>query len=79
MATLNNLYVFVETEDVSYASEISSHPVEKGIEVSDHIKQGPCELSISGKIVKSGSRKASNILSRLRKELPAEFTSRSPL
>ena len=51
MALINGLYVFCETEEVNQNVEVSSHPVESGIPLSDHAKRGPITLSISGYIV----------------------------
>lgn len=67
MALINNNYVFVENEDISYGGESTSHPVEKGIEISDHYKRNPIELSISGKIVNTKKAKAKDILDKLKK------------
>ena len=38
MALINGLYVFCETEEVNQSVEVSSHPVESGIPLSDHAK-----------------------------------------
>lgn len=65
MALINNLYVFVENEDVSYDVESTSHPVEKGIEITDHIQRKPTSISISGKIVDCDGGKASEILEKV--------------
>lgn len=51
MALINGLYVFVENEDVEYSTEITTHPVEDGIELTDHVKRKAVTISISGKIV----------------------------
>lgn len=67
MALLNNIYVFVEDESVEYSGESTSHPVEKGIELTDHYKRSPIEISISGKIVDNKKEKAADILNKLNK------------
>lgn len=67
MALINNNYVFVDTEELAYGAEISSHPIETGEETSDHIRKTPLSISIAGKIVNSGNKKASTILSNLKK------------
>lgn len=67
ISLINNLYVFVENEDISYSGESTSHPVEKGIEISDHYKRSPVELSLSGKIVDNKKTKAKDILDKLKK------------
>lgn len=66
MALINNNYVFVENEDLSHDVESTSHPVEKGVEITDHVKRSPYELSISGKIVDHDGAKASDILAKLK-------------
>lgn len=64
---LNNIYVFCEEESVEYSGESTSHPVEKGIELTDSYKRSPIELSISGKIVDNKKEKAKDILNKLNK------------
>lgn len=66
MALVNNLYVFVENEDLTHDIESTSHPVEKGIDITDHVRRKPYELSISGKIVDYGSTKATDILNKIK-------------
>ena len=51
MALINDTYVFVNTEDVSREVTASSHPVEEGIELTDHVRQSPLVLSLTGEIV----------------------------
>lgn len=65
MALINNNPVFVESEDVSNTTEISEHPVEKGAAISDHSQKQPVQLSISGKIVNHGSKKAADIVASI--------------
>lgn len=67
MALINNLYVFVESESVNHNVESTSHPVENGIALTDHVRRQPLTISISGKIVKHGNMEASAILSELLK------------
>ena len=67
LALLNNIYVFVEDESVEYSGESTSHPVEKGIELTDHYKRSPIEISLSGKIVSNKKEKAKDILNKLNK------------
>lgn len=51
MAFINNYHVFVESEDVSRGVEISTHPVENGLDITDNVKRSPVTLSLSGEIV----------------------------
>ena len=65
MATINGIYVFVEDENVGYSSTIPQHPVEKGLPITDNVRNEPITLSISGKIVDTSQYKAATILSKL--------------
>lgn len=65
MALINNNRVFVTEESVSRDVESSSHPVEKGIDLTDTVKRSPITLSISGFIVDVGNVKAKDILVKL--------------
>ncbi len=65
MATINGIYIFVENESVSRSSTIPQHPVEKGLPISDNVKEEPKSLSISGKIVSTANKKADTIISEL--------------
>lgn len=66
MATINNLYVWVENEEITNTTESTAHPVEKGLPITDCVVRRPVELSISGKIVKSGNMKATDIVKKLK-------------
>ncbi len=39
MALINQIYVFVETEEVKRDTQISDHPVEEGIDLTDQVKR----------------------------------------
>lgn len=58
---------FVEKEDIDRDTEISQHPVEKGLPTTDSIRVQPKTLSISGKIVAVGSQSAATIISKIEK------------
>jgi len=51
LSYINDLYIFVEDEEVARSVTASEHPVEQGVDITDHIKPDPAELSITGKIV----------------------------
>ena len=51
MALINQIYVFVETEEVKRDTQISDHPVEEGIDLTDQVKRSPLLLCLSGEIV----------------------------
>lgn len=65
MALINgSLYIFVEKEDVKRGIEAVTHPVEKGIDITDHVRRNPVSILISGNIV---GKTAADILSQLTK------------
>ena len=51
MALLNGIYIFVKNENVDYALDVTDHPVEKGINISDHARRQSYTISLSGEIV----------------------------
>ena len=51
MALINNLYVFVESEEVQREINSTSHPVEKDINITDHVTRNPIKLLLKGRIV----------------------------
>lgn len=59
IAYINNTYVFVQDEQVTRGVEISEHPVESGLDLTDNIKRNPVTISISGEIV--GKNAASDL------------------
>lgn len=63
MAILNGMYIFVEDESINRDVEITSHPVEKGIDISDSVKIKPVTVSLKGKIVHYGGESSDAIKS----------------
>lgn len=51
MSYINGYYIFVENEKVSRDVDVSSYPVEKGLDLTDNIKRSPITISLSGLIV----------------------------
>lgn len=51
MALLEDWYLFVKEESVSSDVEVSEHPVEKGLDITDNVKKNPLVISLSGEIV----------------------------
>ncbi|OAB48271.1 phage baseplate protein [Paenibacillus antarcticus] len=51
MALLNGHYILVEDESPSYEVEITDQPVDRDIDLSDHVQRKARTLSISGVIV----------------------------
>ena len=66
MALINNHYIFVVDEDIDYTVESTSHPVEKGIDITDHIQRKPINLSLNGKIIDNNTAKAADILGKIK-------------
>jgi len=51
MAYIDDIYIFVEEETVDKSVEVSSHPVEKGLDTTDNVKRSPIVIDIQGEIV----------------------------
>ncbi len=51
MATINGIQVWVKDESFDNSIESTEHPVEKGVGITDHVKENPVMLDISGEIV----------------------------
>lgn len=66
MALINNLPIFIETEDWSDTVESTSHPVEKGEPLTDHVKKLPLSVSLRGKIVDYGGLSAKSIFDKIK-------------
>lgn len=56
MALINNIYVFVQKEEFNSNIEVSTHPTEKGIDITDNVKKTPMVLSITGEVVGKKSK-----------------------
>ena len=65
MATINNIYIFVVDEDLDRSSKIPQHPVEKGLPLTDNVRNEPKTLSISGKIVDTPQYEAEVAISKI--------------
>lgn len=65
MALINNIYIHVKEEQVKRDLDVTEHAVEEGLPITDNVKRKPIELSLSGYIVKAGSTKAADIISKL--------------
>lgn len=65
MPTINNIYVWVEGEDVDRSVTVPQHPVETGLPITDNVRKNPKILSISGKIVDTSNLSAKAIISKI--------------
>ncbi|WP_196426464.1 phage baseplate protein [Paenibacillus campinasensis] len=48
MAKIDDHYILVESENPTFENEITSQPVEKGVDVSDHVQRKPRTLNLTG-------------------------------
>lgn len=62
MAKIDNYYLLVETETPTFENEITSQPIEKGINVSDHVQRKARTLAISGFVVGPNAAKTLEFL-----------------
>lgn len=65
MALINNLYVQVTDEQKNWGVQVTEHPVEKGLAITDNVKPEARVLSISGNIVRVNGTSAKSIVSSL--------------
>lgn len=66
MALIDNMYLFVENEDISYRMGLTENPVEKGISLTDHAEREALEFSISGMLLDSEKSSAYEQYTKLR-------------
>lgn len=66
MAIINGLYIHVTDESMTREVDMTSHPVEDGVPITDTVKARAQSISISGKIVDYGNMKASQVLAKIR-------------
>ncbi len=66
MATINGMYLFVESEDINFTMDITSNPTEQGIDLTDHAEREPIELSVSGMLLDSERTTAYEQYTKLR-------------
>lgn len=80
MATLNGLYIFVADESKTFGVDATEHPVETGVDITDHVKRKAITMSISGEIV---GKNASSTMSRLKQMhqngTPCKYVGRTSL
>lgn len=51
MAMLGDMYIFVLDEAIDSQVSVTEHPVETGINVSDHVRPAPATLTLNGEVV----------------------------
>ncbi|GGA31050.1 LysM peptidoglycan-binding domain-containing protein [Psychrobacillus lasiicapitis] len=65
MAKINGIKIDVLKESLQNDVELPSHPVEKGINLTDHVERKPVVLSISGKLIRPDNTTLETLLGRL--------------
>ena len=65
MAKINGIKIDVLKEELKNDVELPSHPVEKGINLTDHVERNPVVLSISGKLIRPNHTTLETLLGRL--------------
>lgn len=65
ISLINDIYVLVESEQLSRESNITQHPTEQGLPLTDVIRSEPKAISISGRIVDTEQYKAETVISKL--------------
>lgn len=65
MAKINGIKIDVLKEELQNDVELPSHPVEKGINLTDHVERKPIVLSISGKLIRPDNTSLETLLGRL--------------
>ena len=68
MAKLNNLYIFVKDEQLSFGVDVTEHTVESGIDISDHVRRRARTLSITGEFVGTKGAATLSQIQRLHEE-----------
>lgn len=66
MAIINGLYIHVKHESATRDVDLTSHPVEKGVPLTDTVRPRASSISLSGKIVDYGGMKASAVIEKLK-------------
>ncbi|MBH5316702.1 hypothetical protein I6N90_02620 [Paenibacillus sp. GSMTC-2017] len=78
MAILNGQYIHVINEDPSYEVDITDQPVEKGINLSDHVQRKPRTLSLNGYIVGDDAAQVrAKIISNMDQGIIAKYVGRN--
>jgi len=67
MALINNLYIHVTDEQKNWGVQVTEHPVEKGLPITDNVKPNARTLSLSGHIVKTNDTTVKSVISSLEK------------
>ncbi|MBW7452437.1 phage baseplate protein [Paenibacillus sepulcri] len=64
MAKLDGYYILVESEDPAYDNEVTKQPVEKGVNLTDHVQRAPRSMPLSGVVAGPDAAKTKDYLTR---------------
>lgn len=77
-ATLNGLVLdLVESESITEDNTITNHPVEEGIDISDHARNEPSFLRISGTITEDAPNKLQEMRNFRKERILLKYTGRN--
>ncbi|SDI16150.1 hypothetical protein SAMN05192534_12373 [Alteribacillus persepolensis] len=66
MARIGDVEFFLIDETRNYESEVTTHPVERGADVADHIQLNPLRYQITGEVTGSDAAEKHRALLKLR-------------
>ena len=66
MATIDGLYIWIESEDIAYTMNVTTNPTEQGIDLTDHAEREPIEMSVTGMLLDSEKSSAYEQYTKLR-------------
>ena len=66
MALVDNMYLFVTDESISYTMNVTTNPTEQGIDLTDHAEREPIEMSVTGMLLDSEKSSAYEQYTKLR-------------
>lgn len=66
MATIDGLYIWIESEDITYTMNVTTNPTEQGIDLTDHAEREPIEMSLTGMLLDSEKSSAYEQYTKLR-------------
>lgn len=75
MALINDVYVFVETEEISIGAKSTEHPVEKGFPITDNVRREAIVINLKGEIVgENATKDFKKIKGYCQKGTPVKYT-----
>lgn len=83
MAYLNDIYIQIASESYSRSTNVTSHPVESGVDITDHTKLEPYGVNLQGWIISDtydradASRRLGKLVALQEKGNIVEYTGRT--